>query len=76
MRVGQQPRRVIAYLNLNLGLGDILLATISGGNLLGFLQLAPNGLGAEVFDRCTFNSVDAELRSRLDGSKSTRHCEW
>lgn len=48
------------YLELDLGLGNILLTTITAGNLLGLSNLAANSLGVEVLDGVGLGGVDAE----------------
>lgn len=67
--------REMSYLELNLGLGNILLAAAAAGNLLGLSNLAADGLGAEVLEGVGLGGVDAESRVGLDGSETTRHCQ-
>lgn len=58
-------------LQLNLGLGDVLLAAAAVRNLLGLGNLGTNGLGAEVLKGVALNGVDAQDRVGLDSSEST-----
>lgn len=66
--------RACPYLELDLGLCNVLLATTSAGDLLGLGDLVSDGLGAEVLDRETLDGVDAQLRAGLDNRKSARNC--
>lgn len=59
------------YLELNLGLSDVLLATTTADNLLGLGNLGANGLSAEILKGVTLNGVDAELGAGLDNGKAT-----
>ena len=59
------------YLELDLGLGNILLTTVTAGNLLGLSNLAADSLSAEVLDGVGLGGVDAKSRVGLDGSEST-----
>lgn len=59
------------YLELDLGLRNVLLAAASAGNLLGLGDLASDGLSAEVLEREALNGVDAQLRTRLHNREST-----
>ena len=74
------PRRCIkqelsqTHLDLNLGLGNILLATVSTRNLLGLLELGLDILDVEVLERITLNGVDGENRVGLDDGESTGNC--
>lgn len=61
-----------AYLQLDLGLSNILLASTSVRNLLRLGDLGTDSIGAEVLKRVTLNGVDAHDRVGLNGSKSTR----
>lgn len=65
-----------AYLKLNLRLGNILLASVSAGNLLSLSDLVPHSIGAEVLKGVTLNSVNAESRVGLDGSEATGHYKY
>lgn len=65
--------RYITYLDLNLGLGNVLLAAAAAGNLLGLSNLAADGLGAEVLDGVGLGGVDAEGGVGLDGSETSRN---
>lgn len=60
----------ISYLELNLGLGNILLAAAAAGNLLGLSNLAADGLGAEVLDGVGLGGVDAQGRVGLNGGEA------
>ena len=62
------------YLELNLGLSDVLFATVAAGDLLCLRNLVLDGLSAEVLKSVTLNSVDAELGTGLDGSETARNC--
>ena len=62
------------YLELNLGLSDVLFATVAAGDLLCLRNLVLDGLSAEVLKSVTLNSVDAELGAGLDGGETTRDC--
>ena len=62
------------YLELNLGLSDVLFATVAAGDLLCLRNLVLDSLGAEVLKSVTLNSVDAELGAGLDGGETTRDC--
>ena len=66
--------RAHTYLELNLRLRDVNLATTSSGNLLRLRDLVSYGLGAEVLERVTLDSVDAEAGVGLHGREATRHC--
>jgi hypothetical protein len=61
------------YLELNLGLSNVLLATAAAGNLLGLGDLVADGLGAEVLQGVSLDSVDAQGRVGLDSGESTGH---
>lgn len=65
---------IYAYLQLDLGLGNILLASTTIGDLLGLSDLGTDGIGAEVLDRVTFGGVDAHDRVGLNSSESTGNC--
>lgn len=59
-------------LKLNLGLGNILLATATAGNLLSLRNLVADGLGAEVLEGVCLGGVDAQGRVGLNSGESTR----
>lgn len=63
-----------AHLQLDLGLGDVLLASVAVGNLLGLGDLGSDGVGAEVLEGVALDGVDAHGGAGLDGRESTRHC--
>jgi hypothetical protein len=48
------------HLKLDLGLGNVLLASASAGDLLGLGDLSPDGIGAEVLKGETLDGVDAQ----------------
>lgn len=74
------------HLELNLGLGNVLLASASAGDLLGLRDLVPYSLilvsirresaavgahlSAEILQRISLDGVDAQLGAGLDDSKS------
>ncbi len=62
-----------AYLYLNLGLRNVLLAATAIGNLLRLSQLRLDGLCAEVLQRVALDRVDAHVGVGLHNSKATRH---
>lgn len=62
-----------AYLQLDLGLGNILLASTTVGNLLGLSNLVTDSLSAEVLQWVTLGGVNAHCRVGLNGRKSTRN---
>lgn len=59
------------YLELNLGLSNVLLATTTADNLLGLGDLGTDGLSAEVLKSVTLDGVDAELGAGLDNGEAT-----
>lgn len=61
-------------LNLDLRLGNILLATTAVRNLLGLSELGTDGLSAEVLQRESLDGVDAQGGVGLDDGEATRHC--
>lgn len=62
------------YLKLNLGLSNVLFATVAASNLLCLRNLVLDSLGAEVLKSVTLNSVDAELGAGLDGGETAGDC--
>ena len=62
-----------SYLQLDLGLRDVLLAPTAIGDLLGLSNLRPDGLGAEVLQGVALDRIDAQNRVGLDGSKAAGH---
>lgn len=62
----------LEYLNLNLRLGDILLAPSTIHNLAGLSQLGTDGLSAEILERVGLDSIDAQLGVWLDDSEAAR----
>lgn len=60
---GQHPFLVAAtsltYLQLDLRLSNVLLASAAVGNLGGLGELVLDGIGAEVLNRITLGRVDA-----------------
>ena len=62
-----------AYLKLNLGLGNILLASAAVGNLGSLGNLVLDGLRRKVVQSVTLGGVDAHGRIGLDGGESTRN---
>lgn len=62
------------YLQLNLGLGNVLLAAAAVGDLLCLGDLSPDGLGAEVLQGVRLDGVDAQGGVGLDDGESTRDC--
>ena len=62
------------YLKLNLGLSNVLFATVAAGDLLCLRNLVLDGLSAEVLKSVTLNSVDAELGAGLDGGETAGDC--
>lgn len=83
--------RMITYLKLNLGLGNVCLTAASAGNLLGLSNLVPDSLsehqyrpftcrycsyfGAEILQWVSLDRIDAKDRSRLHRSESARQKE-
>lgn len=64
----------VTCLQLNLGLGNILLAATAIRNLGGLGELGLDSLGAEVLDGVSLDGVDAQGGVGLDDGESTRHC--
>ena len=62
------------HLQLDLGLGNILLASAAVGNLLGLGDLGSDGFGAEVLKRVALDGIDAQDRVGLDDGEASRHC--
>ena len=62
------------YLELNLGLSDVLFATVAAGDLLCLRNLVLDSLGAEVLKSVTLNSVDAELGAGLNSGETAGDC--
>ena len=62
-----------SYLNLNLGLRDVLLTSTAARDLLRLGELGPDGVGAEVLQGVALDGVDAQNRVGLDGSESAGH---
>lgn len=62
------------YLQLNLGLGDVLLAAAAVRDLGGLGDLVLDGVEAEVLEGEALDGVDAQDRVGLYGSESTGHC--
>ena len=62
-----------SYLNLNLGLRDVLLTSTAARDLLRLGELGPDGVGAEVLQGVALDSVDAQKRVGLDGSECAGH---
>lgn len=60
----------LEYLDLDLRLGDIMLAPRATRDFVCLDQLGTDGLGAEVFERVGFNCIDAQLRVGLDDSEA------
>lgn len=60
-----------AYLKLDLGLCNVLLASTTVCDLLGLGDLGTDGIGTEVLERVTLDSVDAHDGVRLNSSEST-----
>lgn len=65
--------RAGAYLELNLGFRNVLLASAAVGNLLGLGDLGLDSLGAEALQRVTLSGVDAHDRVGLNNGKTARH---
>lgn len=66
--------RPSTYLQLNLSLSNILLASVATGDLLGLSNLRPDGVSAEVLQRVGLGGVDAQDRVGLNACESTGHC--
>jgi hypothetical protein len=62
------------YLKLNLGLSNVLFATVAAGDLLCLRNLVLDSLGAEVLKSVTLNSVDAELGAGLNSGETAGDC--
>lgn len=58
------------YLKLNLGLSNVLFATVAAGDLLCLRNLVLDSLGAEVLKGVALNSVDAELGTGLNSGET------
>lgn len=67
----QDSLQALQNLQLNLSLSNVLLAATAAGNLLGLSDLRLDGLGAEVLDGVSLNSVDAHGRVGLNDGEST-----
>ena len=63
----------ISYLKLNLGLSNVLLASVTVRNLGGLGNLCLDSLGAEVLKREALDGIDAEDRVGLDDGESSRN---
>jgi len=64
----------MAHLQLDLGLGNILLAATTIGYLLGLGDLSLNSIGAEVLQGESLDGVDAHDRVGLDNGETSRYC--
>ena len=62
------------YLKLNLGLSNVLFATVAASDLLCLRNLVLDGLSAEVLKSVTLNSVDAELGAGLNSGETAGNC--
>ena len=62
------------YLKLNLGLSNVLFATVAAGDLLCLRNLVLDSLSAEVLKSVTLNSVDAELGAGLNSGETAGDC--
>lgn len=69
-----KSRLCLPYLELDLGLGNILLATTTASNLLRLGNLVSHCIGAEILNGIALDSVDAELGTGLDSCESARDC--
>jgi hypothetical protein len=65
------PAVRIPYLDLDLGLGNVLLASLAGRDLLGLGQLGTGSLNAELVEGVGLNGVDAQLGVGLDDSETS-----
>jgi hypothetical protein len=72
---GTHAMDVEAHLELDLGLGNVLLAAASARNLLRLRDLGADGVGAEILNRETLNGIDAQDRVGLNNGESTRNCK-
>lgn len=63
----------MTHLQFDLGLGDILLASIAAGNLLGLGDTSTDSVSAEVLQGVSLGGVDAQDGVGLDRGKATRH---
>lgn len=61
------------HLQLNLGLGNVLLTAAAVRNLLGLGNLRPDRVDAEVLEREPLNCVDAQSRLGLHNGKPARN---
>lgn len=75
LHLSKQRRGCRTCLQLNLCLGDILLASTAACNLLGLGDLSTDSLGAEVLERVSLDGVDAQGGVGLDNGESTGNCE-
>lgn len=62
-----------SYLQLNLGLGNILFASAAAGDLLGLGDLGADSVSAEVLERVALDGIDAQDRVGLDDGEASRH---
>lgn len=62
-----------SHLQLDLGLCDVLLASIAVRDLLRLRKLGLDGLGTEILQGIPLDRVDAQNGVGLDGSESAGH---
>lgn len=67
----EREHRCRTCLQLNLCLGDILLASTAACDLLGLRDLSTDSLGAEVLERVSLDGVDAQGGVGLNNGEST-----
>lgn len=63
----------MAYLNLDVGLSDLLCVTVTAGDLLGLSDLRANSLDAEVLKGESLDGVDAEDGVGVHDGEATGH---
>jgi hypothetical protein len=68
-----EPCRILTHLQFDLGLSDILLASVAAGDLLSLGDTSTDSISAEVLQRVGLGGVDAQDGVGLDRSKATGH---
>lgn len=63
----------MAYLNLDVSLGDLVRAAVAASNLLRLSELRADGLDAEVLEGVALDGVDAEDGVGVHDGEATRH---
>lgn len=64
----------MAYLNLDVGLGDLAHAAVTASHLLRLSELGAHGVDAEVLKGEALDGVDAEDGVGVHDGEATGHC--